>query len=153
MRTLRLASVLAVVAALGVSPVAAQDTPDGLAGLLLRFFSPANPVVLAEPAVPGFSHAAHFVSQPNAQATLTQLNRSIATQISTFPLGSSSAGFTYTLTVNNVRDRASIPNVIAQNTQRTFSLDFVPLDITVITGSREPLGPASRIRWRSSRPR
>ena len=73
----------------------AQETPDGLAGLLLRFFSPTNPVVLQAAPDP-FSHAAHFVSQPNAQETLRQLNRGIASQLSTFPLGSSSAGFTYT---------------------------------------------------------
>jgi hypothetical protein len=75
-------------------PAAAQDS-DGLAGLLLRFFSPSNPVVLRDAPAP-FSHAAHFVSQPNAQAILRELNRDIATQISTFPLGSSSPGFTYT---------------------------------------------------------
>jgi hypothetical protein len=73
----------------------AQEAPDGLAGLLLRFFSPSNPVILQDAPEP-FSHAAHFVSQPNAQETLRQLNRGIASQLSTFPLGSSSAGFTYT---------------------------------------------------------
>ena len=75
-------------------PPHAQETPDGLAGLLLRFFSPSNPVVLQAAPDP-FSHAAHFVSQPNAQETLRQLNRGIAAQLSTFPLGSSSSGFTY----------------------------------------------------------
>jgi hypothetical protein len=45
---------------------------------------------------PAFSHEAHFVSQPNAQALLRQLNQGLATQLSTFPIGSSSAGFTYT---------------------------------------------------------
>ncbi len=88
----RLAATL--LAVLLAAPAArAQEAPDGLAGLLLRFFSPANPIVLREAAI---SHAAHFVSQPNAQETLRQLNRGIASQLSTFPLGSSSAGFTYT---------------------------------------------------------
>jgi hypothetical protein len=87
----------ASLAALLATPVAshAQEAPDGLAGLLLRFFSPDHPVVLQAAPDP-FSHAAHFVSQPNAQETLRQLNRGIASQLSTFPLGSSSAGFTYT---------------------------------------------------------
>ena len=67
-----------------------------LAGLLLRFFSPSNPVVLAANPNPALSHSAHFVSQPGAQATLTSINSGIAAQVSTFPLGSSSAGFTYT---------------------------------------------------------
>ena len=86
---------MAALAVLAAAPAArAQETPDGLAGLLLRFFSPSNPVVLQAAPDP-FSHAAHFVSQPNAQETLRQLNRGIAAQLSTFPLGSSSSGFTY----------------------------------------------------------
>ncbi|HET7746558.1 MAG TPA: hypothetical protein VFM29_04600, partial [Vicinamibacteria bacterium] len=90
---MRLARVvlLSVLALAPTGTARAQEAPDGLAGLLLRFFSPANPVVLRDN-----GHAAHFVSQPNAQATLQSLNRGIATQLSTFPLGSSSAGFTYT---------------------------------------------------------
>lgn len=68
----------------------AQDS-DGLAGALLRFFSPSNPVILRDT-----GHSAHFVSAPGAQAILREVNRDIATQISTFPLGSSSPGFTYT---------------------------------------------------------
>lgn len=88
--------VAAILAVVWAAPADAHaQTPDGLAGLLLRFFSPTNPVVLQAAPDP-FSHAAHFVSQPNAQETLRQLNRGIASQLSTFPLGSSSAGFTYT---------------------------------------------------------
>jgi len=71
----------------------AQDS-GGLSGLLLRFFSPSNPVILSPPPA-SISHAAHFLSQPNAQATLGQLNRVIATQISTFPLASSASAFTF----------------------------------------------------------
>jgi len=97
MRASRVASGVLVVVALGSQAALAQDAaPNGLAGLLLRFFSPGNPVTLQDNPVPAFSHAAHFVSQPNAQATLRQLNRGIASQISTFPLGSSAASFTYT---------------------------------------------------------
>lgn len=81
--------------ALGSLPAGAQDVPNGLAGLLPRFFSPENPVILEDNPVPAFSHAAHFVSQPGAQATLRQINRGVASQISTFPLGSSAASFTY----------------------------------------------------------
>jgi hypothetical protein len=92
----RYALAASLAALLGAPAVShAQVAPDGLAGLLLRFFSPTNPVVLQAAPDP-FSHAAHFVSQPNAQETLRQLNRGIASQLSTFPLGSSSAGFTYT---------------------------------------------------------
>ena len=87
--------VLGALLGLGPATLHAQES-SGLAGLLLRFFSPSNPVVLQDNPVPAFSHAAHFVSQPSAQATLTQLNRGIAAQIATFPVGTSSAGFTYT---------------------------------------------------------
>lgn len=82
-------------AALVMLSAAAPAHSQGLAGLLLRFFSPTNPVVL-QPAPEPFNHAAHFVSQPNAQQILRQLNAGIASQVSTFPLGSSSPGFTFT---------------------------------------------------------
>jgi hypothetical protein len=89
-----LAFVLVIAGAAG--PARAQSS-EGLAGLLLRFFSPSNPVVLAPNLQnPALSHDAHFVSQSNAQATLRQLNAGIAAQLSTFPIGSSSGGFTFT---------------------------------------------------------
>jgi hypothetical protein len=97
-RTARFGSVVSamtIVLAMA-APAAAQDIPDGLAGILLRFFAPNRPVVVLQAAPDPFSHAAHFVSQPAAQQILTQLNGGIASQLSTFPLGSSSAGFTYT---------------------------------------------------------
>jgi hypothetical protein len=93
----RIASSLCLIVVLGAPAVLAQTAPppDGLAGLLPRFFSPTNPLILQDNPVPAFSHAAHFVSQPNAQQVLQQLNRGIASQISTFPLGSSAASFAY----------------------------------------------------------
>jgi len=86
-RIVPLAATLALV--LSARTSSAQNA--GLSGFLLRFFAPSNPVILADT-----GHAAHFGSQPGAQATLTQLNRGIASQLATFPLGSSSGGFTYT---------------------------------------------------------
>ncbi|MEO8429386.1 MAG: lamin tail domain-containing protein, partial [Verrucomicrobiota bacterium] len=53
-------------------------------------------------------------------------------------------GTTYTLTVSNVRDRASTPNTIAAGSQKAFSLDFTPLDIRDIVGTSEPLSHSSR---------
>ncbi len=96
MRLFRVLVVVLAVAAPGMAPVAQAQSSTGLAGLLLRFFSEENPVVLAGNPNPAFSHAAHFRSQDNAQAILKQLNAGIAAQISTFPIGSSSGGFTYT---------------------------------------------------------
>lgn len=66
-----------------------DDLP--LSELLTSKFSPSNPLVLANT-----GHAAHFVSQPEATATIQLLNQGIATQLATLPLGSSSGGFTYT---------------------------------------------------------
>jgi hypothetical protein len=80
---------LAAIVVLVPGVAGAQTT--GLSKLLLRFFDPSNPLVLE-----ATGHQAHFGSQPAAQETLTQLNRGIATQLSTFPLSSSSGGFTYT---------------------------------------------------------
>jgi len=50
---------------------------------------------------------------------------------------------TNTLTVNNVRDRASTPNTIPPNTQRTFSLTLRPLNVALLPLPRETLGPST----------
>src|SRR5262245_65690463 len=79
-----------LVLAAAAQPASAQSNSTGLAGLLLRFFSPDNPVLLAPNlANPALSHDAHFRSQANAQATLKQLNAGIAAQLATFPIGRS----------------------------------------------------------------
>ena len=51
---------------------------------------------------------------------------------------------TYLLTVNNVRDRAVIPNTILPNSQMSFTLDYTPLDMGILTGPVEPIGASSR---------
>jgi len=51
---------------------------------------------------------------------------------------------TNTLTVNNVRDRASTPNTILANSQRTFSVSTRPIDFGYLSLPKEPLGPSSR---------
>lgn len=73
------------------TPASAQDVP--LSQLLLQFFSQSNPLILRT----NFGHEAHFSSVTEAQTTLNLLNRSIASQLTSFPLGSSSGGFTFTL--------------------------------------------------------
>ena len=55
-----------------------------------------------------------------------------------------SAGLIYTLTVNNVRDRATTPNTILPNSTVQFSLAFTPLDIRYVIGTNESAGPSSR---------
>jgi hypothetical protein len=77
--------------ALGLAtPASAQDVP--LSQLLLQFFSDSNPIILT-----GGFHEGHFRTQPEAQSTLGLLNTNIAAQLTSFPLGSSSGGFTFTL--------------------------------------------------------
>ena len=82
--------VLAFWAIVIMAPGVASAQSTGLSSLLLRFFDPSNPFVLAST-----GHQAHFSSQPAAQEALRQLNRGISTQLSTFPLSSASGGFTY----------------------------------------------------------
>jgi hypothetical protein len=53
-------------------------------------------------------------------------------------------GVTYTLTVNNVRDRAQTPNTILPNTQRTFIIAPKPLDISLVRPGAELIGPSTR---------
>jgi hypothetical protein len=53
-------------------------------------------------------------------------------------------GNTYTLTVNNVRDRSQPANVILPNSQRAFTFSYAPLPVTRVLGVTEPAGPSSR---------
>jgi hypothetical protein len=53
-------------------------------------------------------------------------------------------GITYTLTVNNVRDRATTPNTILPNSTRTFSLNSQPLPISYLFPGPEQIGPSRR---------
>ncbi len=53
-------------------------------------------------------------------------------------------GVSYTLTINSVRDRGSIPNTIAPNSQASFTIDFTPLDVGDLYGRPESPGPSSR---------
>ncbi len=51
---------------------------------------------------------------------------------------------TYYITINNVRDKAANPNIIATNSRAYFRIDYVPLDIYKANPQIEPLGPSSR---------
>jgi hypothetical protein len=74
---------------------------DDLAGILTGFFDPDRPTITLAPPPPGFtSHETHFFSQPGAQDTMVLLNAAIVSQLSTFPLGSSSGSFTYNYDAN-----------------------------------------------------
>lgn len=88
----RLTLTLALLA-LALTPSAARaQSNDDLSNLLLKFFTPERPLELAN-----LTHTAHFSSATEARTTLSLLNRNIAYQLASFPLGSSSGGFTFTL--------------------------------------------------------
>jgi hypothetical protein len=78
--------------ALTLMPSAAWAQDESLANLLTKFFTPDRPLTLAN-----LTHTAHFSSATEARTTLDLLNRNIAYQLASFPLGSSSGGFTFTL--------------------------------------------------------
>jgi hypothetical protein len=79
-------------------PSAAEDLRDLLSGFLLRGLTlapPADPTVCAQVPVPPTCHVAHFTSVLSQIAAINQFNLDLQSQLSTFPLPSSSGGFTY----------------------------------------------------------
>lgn len=100
-------------------------------------------VLFSEPvAAPGATTASNYQLSNGATVSSATFAGDFQTVIlQTSPL---SSGTTYTLTVNNVQDRATAPNTILANSQRTFSLDYTALDAGYILGVSEPLGPSSR---------
>lgn len=78
--------------ALVLTPSALWAQDESLSNLLLKFFTPQRPLILKFT-----GHEAHFSSAVEARSTLNLLNRNIAYQLASFPLGSSSGGFTFTL--------------------------------------------------------
>jgi hypothetical protein len=91
--TLVLASVFALALA-GYAPSPAAAQTFNLRDLLTDFVK--NGITLSDPPAgsPFPSHAHHFVGDESL-IPLEQLNRQLAIQLSTFPLASSSGGFTY----------------------------------------------------------
>ena len=99
-RSLVLGGVL-VLALGGSTRAAAQTTGDPkLAGMLPELI--LREITLPRPTVPGLSHEAHFspfvlndLENP-AVAVVENFNKLLIVQLSTFPLGSSAGGFSYT---------------------------------------------------------
>jgi hypothetical protein len=88
------------------------------------------------------THAANYSLNHSASVSAARMVGDARTVVlETSPL---SAGQTYTLTVNNVRDRATTPNTILPNSTIQFALTFSPLDIRHVIGTNEPAGPSSR---------
>ena len=92
-RELPLAVALAVCSLLSVSTAARAQSP-GLSSILVELLT--NDIVLQpNPANPAFSHEAHFKPGVNVKEAPYLFNQSVASQVSTFPLGASTGGFSY----------------------------------------------------------
>jgi len=88
-------SIAAALALLVPQPAICQEGRLPLSEILTNLFG--NTIVLAPRSTPEVpSHAAHFKPSPEQLRTPEQFNQQIVTLLSTFPLGSSSGGFTYT---------------------------------------------------------
>jgi hypothetical protein len=83
----------------------------------------------------------YTLNQGASVLSATLLDDGTTVLLRTSPL---TLGLSYTLTVNNVRDRATTPNLILPNTQRLFVVNYLPLDVANLTGTNEPSGPSSR---------
>lgn len=100
-------------------------------------------VVFSEPVqAAGATNIANYQLSNGAtvtRATFGTDNRTII--LTTSPL---SDAVNYQLTVNNILDLASTPNIIAANTRKTFSLSIRPVDAAYHVLTRERIGPSSR---------
>jgi hypothetical protein len=123
--------------------VTADTTPPSLSSVGNLGDNDVITVVFSEPVEVSSATATGNYSINNGVGVLGASagvdNRTIV--LTTAPMA---VNVTYTLTVNNVRDRAVTPNTIAPNTQRTFSITPRPLDISFVQPRPEPIGPSSR---------
>lgn len=88
----RVACIAAVLIGLQPQLAFAQEVP--LSEVLVRLIQ--SDIFLAPPGAGAPSHEAHFVPGEDQQLTPFLFNQAIASQLATYPLGSSSGGFTYT---------------------------------------------------------
>jgi hypothetical protein len=135
-----LGSATSVVATLTVTPDVTRPTLNSVGSVgdqqtVAVFFS--EPVAAA-----GATNAANYT----ISGGVTVLGARFGTDARSIVLTTSPMALrtTYTLTVNNVRDLATVPNLILSNSQRTFSLDFTPADSTWLRPGPEPIGASSR---------
>lgn len=100
-------------------------------------------LIFSEPLEPASAtHAANYTLSGGFQVLSAQFGPDAKTVVlRTTPLGGVAS---VTVTVNNVRDRATVPNTIAPNSSRTVSLSYSPLDAAMRWPAREPAGPVTR---------
>jgi hypothetical protein len=87
-------AVLSAIALMFLLPQTSRAQGRPLSEILPGFYTSSNPLILTNN-----SHAAHFASASTTSfaQTAALLNKNISYQLSSFPLGSSSGGFTFTL--------------------------------------------------------
>lgn len=116
------------------------------------------PKVLSAGSLGSLTMVSVYFSEPLDPATATNaenytLNRDAVVLSARFGINSSSIILTttpltprmlYTLTVNNIKDCATVPNVIATNSKVYFRVDYMPLETYKAISTAEPLGPSSR---------
>jgi hypothetical protein len=87
-------AVLGAIGLLCLFPQTSRAQEQPLSEILTSLYTPQNPLILANN-----NHAAHFASASTTSFANTAqlLNKNISYQLSSFPLGSSSGGFTFTL--------------------------------------------------------
>ena len=92
MRPIRLLSLAFALSAVAPGSLLAQS----LAQLLPRLLSESVTMPSTAPGVAGNPHEAHFLPDAAQLVAPYALNAAVVSQLSTFPIGSSSGGFTYT---------------------------------------------------------
>jgi hypothetical protein len=106
---------------------------SGLSTLVVTFSEPLSPASATQ--------ATNYVITPGVSVSLAVFGSNPNTiLLTTTPL---TFGQIYTLTVNNLQDRAATPNTIATNTQVAFSaLDYAPADVgnPALAGSTVAVG-------------
>src|SRR3972149_4960247 len=85
----------ALLVLLAPAPAAAQSGEGSLAQLLPRLLSESVTMPSTAPGVAGNPHEAHFLPDVAQLVAPYALNGAVVTQLSTFPIGTSSGGFTY----------------------------------------------------------
>jgi hypothetical protein len=97
----------------------AQDVP--LSRVMVNFFTEGVRMTSGSGA-PGNPHEVHFLPGLSQQVAPFEMQKSILTQLSTFPLGTSSGGFTYTLDSATGAITPSSPSFGPSFAERPFTI-------------------------------
>jgi hypothetical protein len=95
MRAVR--SLLLICAVIAAAPAYAQDSKPPAAGVLGQYLGEAVVMDSSVAGTAGNPHQAHYLPDLSQEITPAAFNKLLASQLSTFPIGSSSAGFAYTV--------------------------------------------------------